>query len=133
MAECEKCKAPIIFGPKGETEYYLPVYHKFIQADYERMRQEKDRLTEEVKKMEQWVDDLQSGMYISCTYCGHRYGPNDGQNHVITMREALHKHVEQCPKHPMSELKKECERLQAAFDRCTCRPLVVREFNSKLG
>ncbi|HEC62245.1 MAG TPA: hypothetical protein ENI27_08330, partial [bacterium] len=27
----------------------------------------------EVKQLKQWVHDLQSGMYINCVYCGHRY------------------------------------------------------------
>jgi hypothetical protein len=52
----------------------------------------------------QWVDDLQSGMYVNCVYCGHRYGP--GESTPLTMAEALKEHVLQCPQHPMSELRR---------------------------
>ena len=30
---------------------------------------------EKMAMLRQWIDDLQSGMYINCVYCGHRYGP----------------------------------------------------------
>lgn len=57
----------------------------------------------------QWVHDLQSGMYINCVYCGHRYGPQDEV--PSTMADALKQHIEQCPKHPMSALRAEKDRL----------------------
>ena len=66
----------------------------------------------EVERLEQWVNDLQAGMYINCVYCGHRYGPDDEV--PSTMADALKQHVEQCTKHPMSALKKEVERLRDA-------------------
>lgn len=52
----------------------------------------------EVERLQRWVDDLQSGMYINCVYCGHQYGPN---SQAATMREALHTHVENCVHHPL--------------------------------
>lgn len=61
-------------------------------------------LKEENERLVKWVDDLQSGMYINCVYCGHRYGPKDKV--PCTMANALKQHIEQCPKHPMSALKK---------------------------
>jgi len=57
------------------------------------------------KRLQQWVDDLQSGMYVNCVYCGHRYGPEDKV--PSSMADALKAHIEQCPKHPMSALKAE--------------------------
>ncbi|HOR78970.1 MAG TPA: hypothetical protein PLG04_09285 [Anaerolineaceae bacterium] len=73
-----------------------------------KMNQEKDAeitsLKEENERLVKWVDDLQSGMYINCVYCGHRYGPKDKV--PCTMANALKQHIEQCPKHPMSALKK---------------------------
>jgi len=54
-------------------------------------------------RLQQWVSDLQSGMYVNCVYCGHRYGP--GETTPVTMADALKKHVENCPKHPMSALR----------------------------
>lgn len=64
-------------------------------------------------KLQQWVHDLQAGMYINCVYCGHRYGPDDEV--PATMAQALKEHVEQCPKHPMSSLRVERDRLREAL------------------
>jgi sugar phosphate isomerase/epimerase len=58
---------------------------------------------EEVKQLQQWVDDLQSEMYINCVYCGHRYGPQDEV--PATMAEALKEHIEICEKHPMMKIR----------------------------
>lgn len=54
---------------------------------------------------ESWVADLQSGMYVNCVYCGHRYGP--GETTPVSMADALKAHVETCCKHPMSQLRAE--------------------------
>lgn len=64
-------------------------------------------------KLQQWVHDLQAGMYINCVYCGHRYGPDDEV--PATMAQALKEHVEQCPKHPMSSLRVERDRLRGLY------------------
>jgi hypothetical protein len=76
-----------------------------------------DALIEENDRLQKWVDDLQSGMYINCVYCGHNYGPEDEV--PATMAEVLKEHVEQCPKHPMSQLKAQNEKLKelASFYR----------------
>jgi hypothetical protein len=65
---------------------------------------------EEITRLKQWIDDLQSGMYINCVYCGHRYGPDDEV--PCSMADALKEHIEKCPEHPMSKLKKENAELQ---------------------
>lgn len=57
----------------------------------------------ELERYKRWVDDLQSGMYINCVYCGHRYGPREDT--PSSMAEVLKQHVEQCPEHPMSKLR----------------------------
>jgi hypothetical protein len=64
----------------------------------------------ELERYKQWVNDLQSGMYINCVYCGHRYGPADEV--PATMADALKEHIEQCPEHPMSKAHAEVERLR---------------------
>ena len=56
-------------------------------------------LAAEVHQLRHWIDDLHSGMYISCVYCGHRYGPEDEV--APSMADALKEHCERCPKHPM--------------------------------
>lgn len=63
--------------------------------------------TEEIARLQQGVNDLQSGMFINCVYCGHRYGPDPGT--PVAMADVLKAHVEQCPKHPMSALRKRLE------------------------
>jgi DNA-directed RNA polymerase subunit RPC12/RpoP len=69
-----------------------------------------DAVLEGNAQLNQWVKDLHSGMYINCVYCGHRYGPKDEV--PTSMADVLKAHVEKCPKHPMSALKKEVERLE---------------------
>jgi hypothetical protein len=68
------------------------------------------RVIVESEELKQWVSDCQSGMYINCVYCGHRYGPKDET--PISMANVLKEHIEQCPKHPMSKLKAENEKLR---------------------
>lgn len=62
-----------------------------------------DALEADVAEARKWVNDLHSGMYVNCVYCGHRYGPKDEV--PATMADALKAHIERCPKHPMSELR----------------------------
>lgn len=57
----------------------------------------------EIARLNAMVNDLQSGMYVNCVYCGHRYGP--GETTPVSMADVLKAHIEQCPKHPMSQLK----------------------------
>lgn len=72
-------------------------------------------LAEEVARLRAQVADLQSGMYINCVYCGHRYGPKEDT--PATMADVLKAHVEQCPAHPMSELKRRNEELERIINR----------------
>jgi hypothetical protein len=58
-------------------------------------------LWRELRRMTGWVADLQSGMYVNCVYCGHRYGPQ--MTTPVTMADALKEHIAQCPEHPMAK------------------------------
>jgi hypothetical protein len=60
-------------------------------------------VNEQLAAAKKWIADLQSGMYVNCVYCGHRYGPE--KDTPVSMAEILKQHVEQCPEHPMSKLK----------------------------
>lgn len=60
-------------------------------------------LERQLAEAKRWVNDLQSGMYINCVYCGHRYGPREST--PVSMADVLKEHIEQCPKHPMSQLR----------------------------
>lgn len=64
-------------------------------------REEVVSLNAEIKRLTQWVHDCQSGMWINCVYCGHRYGPEDEVQ--ATMQETLYEHIASCPKHPLSK------------------------------
>lgn len=78
----------------------------------------------EVERLTQWVHDLQSDMYINCVYCGHRYGPKDKV--PCSMAEVLKRHVEQCPKHPMSKLKSDLAAARKELDEA--RGKVERQY-----
>lgn len=67
-------------------------------------------LEADVERYKSWVNDLHSGMYINCVYCGHQYGPKDRVS--MAMADVLKEHIEKCPKHPMSLLRAENERLE---------------------
>lgn len=67
-------------------------------ADSDALHAWLDGHRKEVDRLQHQVNDLQSGMYINCVYCGHRYGPNTEQ----VPAEALAKHVAACPKHPLA-------------------------------
>lgn len=68
------------------------------------------QLRKETNRLREWVDDCQSGMYINCVYCGHRYGPKDEV--PATMQETLYEHIAKCPKHPLSHARQENDRLR---------------------
>lgn len=63
----------------------------------------KARTEDRIAELEQWVADLQSGMYVNCVYCGHRYGPYEKANE--SPANILTAHIEQCPKHPLAAAK----------------------------
>lgn len=75
-----------------------------------RLREALDALIDKHDCLQQWVNDLQAGMFINCVYCGHRYGPDDEVPE--SMADVLKEHIEQCPEHPMSKIKKQCEILE---------------------
>lgn len=65
---------------------------------------------QEIDRLQRWVNDLQSGMYVNCVYCGHRYGMENDT--PVAMADVLKEHIEHCSKHPMSKLKQEIEQLR---------------------
>lgn len=79
------------------------------QAKDEEIKKLMDRIdfdnerVDEIERLNEWINDLQSGMYVNCVYCGHRYGPKEDT--PVAMADILKEHIEKCPKHPMSEMK----------------------------
>jgi len=78
----------------------------------------------EIKRLSAWVEDLQSGMYVNCVYCGHRYGPQEDT--PTSMAEVLKEHILECPDHPLSQMRRELEaarklcRIAAGSIDCRC-------------
>ncbi len=70
-------------------------------------------LIQRVKELEQWVSDLQSGLYINCVYCGHRYAPGTPG----TMSKVLYEHIKVCPKHPLSKAEAKIKELQRDYEK----------------
>lgn len=68
----------------------------------------------EIKRLRQWVSDCQSGMYVNCVYCGHRYGPDTTT--PVSHADLLKAHIEVCPEHPMSALKKSNDTLRRMLE-----------------
>lgn len=63
-----------------------------------------------IHQLHGWLDDLQSGMFINCVYCGHRYGPKEDT--PVTMADILREHIEKCPEHPLAQALEEKKRLE---------------------
>ena len=72
-----------------------------LEAENAFLREENALLCRRLSRYEQWVADLQAGMYINCVYCGHRYGPDDEV--PASMADVLKAHIEVCPEHPLSK------------------------------
>jgi hypothetical protein len=70
-----------------------------------------------IDHLRNWIADLQSGMYVNCVYCGHRYGPNETT--PVSMADALKAHIAQCPEHPMAGLLKVCGGILGILDGFT--------------
>lgn len=93
---------------QGEGFYTIPLAEvgkmlDLLQANRQGEEEPLDtlgRMSRDILQYERWVSDLQSGMYINCVYCGHRYGP--AESTPVAMSTLLTKHIEKCPKHPLS-------------------------------
>lgn len=59
---------------------------------------------EDLDRYKKWITDLQSGMYVNCVYCGHRYGPDNET--PVAMADVLKAHIAECPEHPLSQLRR---------------------------
>lgn len=95
-------------GRIHEVMQYLQNEQDYWQVTYDRC----SVLEAENEHLTQWINDLQSGTYVTCVYCGHNYGPDDEV--PTSMANVLKEHIENCPKHPMSALKKELEHWKQA-------------------
>jgi hypothetical protein len=93
---------------------------------------------EKIKQLRTWINDLQTGMYVNCVYCGHRYGAafcgecngtgrtddhvngithcsacdGSGEGTPVAMADVLKEHVMHCPEHPMNAMREALEHVQ---------------------
>ncbi len=100
-----------------------------LQDQVEELKEQVTRLQEENAVLvhdrdatRRWVNDLQAGQYVNCVYCGYQYGPVDTTPDAPSA--LLQAHVEQCPAHPMAQLKAE---LMALRDGCEA---LIKEYES---
>jgi hypothetical protein len=104
-----------------QDDYLYPVLHR----DEIRALVHAAKRADETDRLQQWVHDLQSGMYVNCIYCGHRFGP--AAKVPATMADALKEHVERCDKHPMSALRARAEQLERELASVTAERDELRE------
>jgi len=96
-----------------ELESYLEderALNAWAESDFKKIKARVAELKADKKRLEAWVADCQSGMYINCVYCGHRHGPY-GET-PVAMADVLKEHIEQCPHHPMFKLKVRVSKLE---------------------
>jgi len=102
--------ADIVERLRGEKYHTLDAHLPLLREAADEIT----RLREEVERLVNWINDLHSGMYINCVYCGYRYGPK--HDTPVAMSQVLREHIEQCPEHPVSKLKHRlvyaCEQLK---------------------
>lgn len=104
-----KREAEVIFFAAGAAQR-LPVLD-YLRAAVAAALEAKNR----------WIADLQSGLYVNCVYCGHRYGPRETtpatlQETVPSMADVLTAHVERRPRHPLAASRARVEQLTLALD-----------------
>lgn len=82
---------------KNDPKYAVCMSHEGAQA-----------IVAEIDWLKQWVADCQSGMYINCVYCGHRYPPGTPD----VRDKVLYEHIKQCSKHPLAKALARIEEIQ---------------------
>lgn len=67
---------------------------------------EMQKLRAELTEARDWVRRMHNeAQVLTCAYCGHAYPPGTPPS----SEEALSKHIESCPKHPMAKLRVELD------------------------
>ena len=79
-------------------------------------------LNKQIKELEAWIADLQSGLYINCVYCGYRYPPGTPD----VRDKVLYEHIKQCKKHPLSKALERITELEAQLEQHRWIPISER-------
>lgn len=95
-----------VCGARYQLDTSIPEHTESLLPSFEQWRRIHAACHEviELNSLRKWIADLQTGLYINCVYCGHRYGPNE----VEVPADALRRHVAECPAHPMAQLVAVC-------------------------
>ncbi len=81
-----------------------------------------------VAELESWINDMHSGMFINCVYCGHRHG----RTHEEIPADTLRRHISTCPKHPMSKLINEVQEAILMMNATNQRNLVRKKLHNAI-
>ncbi len=102
----------------SEPRYYVDESGSVRDSAWDTSATERDSEMSEVEIVERlnglgtWVSDLQTGLYINCVYCGHRYEPGTPG----TRSEVLYEHIRICPEHPLSKAQRLNAELRQQLD-----------------
>lgn len=80
-------------------------------SDYFMRKRAEDikKLKKDNERLQKWVKKYQPHFFAKCSLCGHPYWPvNDVPDNPT---ELLKDHIENCPEHPMSALKRKNEQI----------------------
>ena len=92
----------------------MSVVEDLNNAEFREMRERAEKAEAALTQERNSYAVTRSGMYVNCVvYCGHRYGPKGKV--LESMVDTLKAHVEWCPAHPMSVLKKRVEELEGVL------------------
>lgn len=75
----------------------------FVYEKYPWLKEVIKQKDDEIANLRRWNNDLMDGSFVTCVYCGYRYGPKDST--LTCMADILKQHIEVCPKNPLSSLK----------------------------
>jgi hypothetical protein len=88
-------------------------------------------LEQELERKRKWIEDLQNKGFVNCVYCGCRFGPAETTAPVLS--DVLKRHMEECSKHPMSDLKKRLDCSEKGVQELASRNVALDCANRKLA
>lgn len=72
-----------------------------VSTECERISARLNEANQTVAAQRRWIEDLQSGQWVNCVFCGHRYIPREASPTDPTA--LLRSHIASCAKHPLHE------------------------------
>lgn len=125
LSEANDMNKRRVIGPEDERYLKGRISELVEMVDF--LKEENSDLKKRVEELEQWVGDLQSGKYINCVYCGHRYPPGTPG----VMSKILYEHIKKCPKHPLAKAEADLACLIEAVEEHRKEIITARFFHSQ--